>query len=69
MEGGWGFGVGCTVNSSLSQMCCGTLLESSCSHSRIRAEEVAMMKMPDFPMLPRDTAPGAAAQVDVLMDF
>lgn len=40
-----GFGVGCIFNSSLSQMCCGTLLESSCSHSRIRVEEVAMVKM------------------------
>lgn len=28
-----------------------------------------MMKQPDFPVLQRDTAPGAAAQVDVLMDF
>lgn len=27
------------------------------------------MKMPDFPVLQRDIAPGAAAQVDVLMDF
>lgn len=64
-----GFGVGCVFNSSLSQMCCETLLESSCSHSRIRAEDVAMMKMPDFPVLQRDTGPGAAVQVDVLMDF
>lgn len=69
MEGGWGFGVSCTFNSSFSQMCYGTLLESSCSHARIRAEEVAMMKMPDFPVLQRDIAPGAAAQVDVLVDF
>lgn len=50
-------------------MCFGTLLESSCSLSRIRAEDVAMMKMPDFSVLQRDIAPGAAAQVDVLMDF
>lgn len=28
-----------------------------------------MMKMPDFPVLLRDIAPGTAAQVDVLMDF
>lgn len=64
-----GFGVGCVFNSSLSQMCCGTLLESSCSHSRVRVEEVAVMKVPDFPVLQRDIAPGAAAQVDVVMDF
>lgn len=48
MEGGWGFGVGCTFNNSLSQFWLGTLLENSCSHARIRAEEVAVVKMPDL---------------------
>lgn len=28
-----------------------------------------MVKMPDFPVLQRDIAPGTAAQVDMLMDF
>lgn len=44
-EGGW---LVVYFNSSLSQFWLWTLLESSCSNSRIRAEEVAVVKMLDF---------------------
>lgn len=47
MEGQWGFGVGCTYNSCLPQICLATLPESSCFRSRIGAEDMAVVKMPD----------------------
>lgn len=68
MEGGWGLGLVVYLTAPFLKCAVGhcwravTLTPES-------AEEVAVMNVPDFPVLQRDIAPGAAAQVDVVMDF